>query len=857
MLDAALQVRRTERRAGSELHDKRPVRRERRWQGRRGRHPSFLARRALVWRRHRGIDIGEAGIGKTALVDAFVQGQKTGVSREEEEKQKAKARPELSRRGKKQKAKTEDPAPNTRHLAPVFITHEQCIEHYGPGEAYLPVLEAVGQLCRQPGGERALGVLRRVAPSWLPQLPALLAEAERAALQQQVTGITRDRMLREMVEALETLSAERPLVLVLEDVHWSDASTIDLLNLLVRRREPARMLVLATSRQAELIVSDHPLKTLKQELVTRGYATEILLGGLQAAAVRHYVGRRLAWQADETGVGALVYQRTEGHPLFMVQLTDYLEQQGTLKVMTTTVAQEVASGIPQQLWGLIEAQVARLTAEEQLVLEAGSVAGAEFTIAGVAAALESSTAEAETVCEQLARRGQFLVECELSQWPDGTVSGRYGFRHALYQEILYQRLSTSRRARLHQQIGLREEAAYGERAKEIAAASAMHFERSRDAPRAVQYHTLAAQHAVRAHAHQEALSHITSALAFVPHIPDSAVRMQQELVLQTLRGVSLVSTQGFGRPEVEEAYERAHELSLQVANFAALAPVLFGLWNFWFVHADLERAHELAHQLDMLARRQDDPAMRGKAYTMAGQTYTMLGDFNAAFARFQHGLVIYDETRHGVLVRQYGEDAGVSSHNVMGSVCWILGFPDQARQHLLAGRQLAQRLAYPFLLAQNLWRSAVVLQCCGSFQELTERLQLLLYVSEAEGLPFWRAGGVVLQGWTLVREGQEAKGVALMQQGMDAWRATGAEIVRPYHLTLLAHAYGMSGQPEAGLRSVDEALQLVANTGERWWEAESYRLKGELTLQKGGLGIGEEEKQKAKVKSQKLPTPDP
>jgi tetratricopeptide (TPR) repeat protein len=265
-----------------------------------------------------------------------------------------------------------------------------------------------------------------------------------------------------------------------------------------------------------------------------------------------------------------------------------------------------------------------------------------------------------------------------------------------------------------------------------------------------------------------------------------------------------------------------------VADLPALAPVLFGLWNFWLVRADLGRASNLAQQLEHLAQQQEEIALQGKAHTTAGQTDTLLGNFTAAFAHFQQGLAVYDEAQHGLFVREYGEDAGVSSHNVMGSVCWILGFLDQARHHLLAGRQLAQRLAYPFLLVQNLWRSAVVLQCCGATAEMEELLATLR--REAQEMPFWHAGGLILHGWTVVERGQRERGITLMQQGMQAWRATGAEIARPYYLALLAHAYGLSDQAEAGLHSLEEALQLIVSTGERWWEAEIHRLRGALLL---------------------------
>jgi DNA-binding winged helix-turn-helix (wHTH) protein len=282
---------------------------------------------------------GEAGVGKTTVVDAFVH-----------------------------------------QLAPaaaLWLGRGQCIEHYGAGEAYLPVLEALGRLGREPGGERLVACLRQYAPTWLVQLPALLSPEVLTAAQRQGQGATQARMLRELAEALEALTAERPLVLVLEDLHWSDPSTVEALALLARRRDAARLLVLGTYRPVDLILYDHPLKTVKQELAAHGQCVDLPLGGISRQAVAAYVAQCGVAPEGSASVAAFVYRRTEGHPLFMVQVVDYLTQQDLLQPPAQAVAggvegQPIDQVVPQGLQQLIEAQVGQLGAVEQQVLEAGS-----------------------------------------------------------------------------------------------------------------------------------------------------------------------------------------------------------------------------------------------------------------------------------------------------------------------------------------------------------------------------------------------------------------------------------------------------------------------------------------------------
>ena len=353
-----------------------------------------LLAKALNGERQMVFVAGEAGIGKTALIDAFLSDVRGPKSREANQKAKI----------ENQKSKIPySPTPNPWSLD---WSGGSALSTTGRGRPICRCWKHWGGWAECSGGERLVPVLSQVAPTWLAQLPALLSPAELEAVQRRVQGATRERMLREIAEAIEALSVERPLVLVLEDLHWSDPSTVELLALLARRREAARLLVVGTYRPVELVVTNHPLKAMKQELVARGQETEVLLGGLSREAVHAYVTQRVAQSTDQDEIVTFVHQRTEGHPLFMVQVTDYLLQQDLNQVLPQEAIQAVPGGLQQ----LIEVQLGRLGEEAQQVLEVASVAGAEFAVASVAAGLQTTTDAIDTLCEELGRRGQFIEE---------------------------------------------------------------------------------------------------------------------------------------------------------------------------------------------------------------------------------------------------------------------------------------------------------------------------------------------------------------------------------------------------------------------------------------------------------------
>jgi predicted ATPase len=314
------------------------------------------------------------------------------------------------------------------------------------------VLEALNRLCRGPGGAAVVAALRQQAPGWLAQLPTAHTEADSDALHPPLATVSPQHYQRELVDALEALGAIRPVVLVLEDLHWSDGATVEALAVLARRPESARLLVICTNRPLELAAPRHPLRSLKHELFRHRHCVELALDELGQAAVHAYLAMRVPIDAVDT-LAEVVYRRTGGQPLFMANLTDYLAQIPGLDSARDAELAEAAAALPSALQQLIETQIENLSTTERQVLEAGSVAGPVFAVTAIAPALELPDDQAEEVCVELAGHDQLISAQGIVEWPDRTPSETFAFRHGLYQEVMYRSVGISRRIRLHRAIG--------------------------------------------------------------------------------------------------------------------------------------------------------------------------------------------------------------------------------------------------------------------------------------------------------------------------------------------------------------------------------------------------------------------
>jgi tetratricopeptide (TPR) repeat protein len=418
------------------------------------------------------------------------------------------------------------------------VLHSGCNELFGTQEAFLPLIEALHELCRGADGAFLLKVLRDHAPTWLAQMPGFLREEDRAAFQYEVFGATRERMLREFVDLMESLAAKRPWVIILEDLHWSDFATVDALSRIARRDRKAAILVLATYRPMDVVVGGHPIRTVHQDLQIHGRCAELALDRLARTEVEHYLALRFGSADLAKELTERVFVRTGGQPLFAVSLIDHLISQGAIVEVDgqwrlgpeDAISQD---SMPRDLREMITRQIDHLTADERGLLEIASAAGAEFSALLVAAALDRNILEVEQLCEELARAGRMVAPAGITEWPNGTVSGSYAFQHALYQEVLYQRLAPARRVNTHRRVGESLERGYGNRAPEVASVLALHFELGHDFPKAVRYLGLAAESSARRFSTREAASYLTRALELVAHLPaDAQPATRLKLLLQ-------------------------------------------------------------------------------------------------------------------------------------------------------------------------------------------------------------------------------------------------------------------------------------------------------------------------------------
>ncbi len=660
----------------------------------------------------------------------------------------------------------------------------QCVEHYGATEAYLPVLEALGQLCRGSEASQVVAVLRQRAPTWLVQMPWLLSPTDRELLRHELLGTTRERMLREFAAAIQALTRDQVLVLVLEDLHWSDHATLDLITFLAHQREPGRLLLVGSYRPVDAIVRGHPLLNVKQNLQLHGLCAELPLAPLSEAVVATYLATRLPGLTPPDGLVQQVFQRTDGNPLFMVNVIEHLVAQGTLvagnghwRLQEPIAGTDI--GVPESLRQMIAQQLDRLTPDERRIVEVGSVRGIEFSAAVVAACLEAPLGDVEASCERLAQRGYILRPAHIVKWPDGTMTPYYAFRHALYQQVAYDQVGAASLVRLHRRIGERLEEGYGPQAQEIAAELAMHFVRGRDHKRAVQYLRQAAETAMQRHAHREAIEYLRQALDILQRLPETSERTRLELDVHLALGPALMVTKGFAEPEVESVYHRPRALCERLGETARLCPILFGLWRSHYVRAQVESARQLGEQLLSLAAGQQDPGLLIEAHGALGQTLCVQGELIPAREHLAQVRRLYNPRLHYPLALRYAYDPGVYAHAMQGWVLWLLGYPEQALRCGDEALALTWELSHPFTVSLTLAMVAVIQHMCRRGQSTQELAAASLAISTAQGFPYLQAVGTIVHGRGLVEQGQVEAGIAQMDRGLGASQAAGVKILRP------------------------------------------------------------------------------
>ncbi len=741
-------------------------------------------------RRRIGFVAGEAGIGKSALVEALLAG--------------------LAADGG------------------VLIARGQCVEQYGAGEAYLPILEALGRL----GRERRAAVktvLEACAPSWLAHLPAVAGDAPPRA----APRVTPERMLRELADALEALAGPETLVLVLEDLHWSDTATLEALAYVARRADPARLLVIASYRPIEALAPAHPARSAIGELRQRAPCEELRLDYLQVEDVERYVLDRCGADAPWRELAALLHRRTAGHPLLLAAIvTDLLRAgRGSAGAGAPSAAaldlDALARSVPTSVRQFIEHRFTELAAGDQAILAAASVAGEAFSVAAVAAAAGEAEERVDARCAAWARHGPFLTAEGTARWPDGTIAARYRFRHALFQEVIYAGVPAGRRAALHRAIGTRLEQGHGSRADQLSAELAVHFEQGGMPRAAVPHREHAARVALGRSAYVEARRHLVRGLELAGELPEGRERLARELELSLLLGKVLESTTGWATGEVERIYARARELAAHLDDPVRLAHALWGLFVVAFVRADIRGSWTLAEELLGRAMARGDRALELLAHMELAGVAFMLGRPAVASRHFADAARLEGPHAHDELVARFGMDAGLFSRAWEAHFLWHAGRPDQARARSDEALAAASARAHPFTLAIVLAYAAMLAQ----FRREVDRVRSLAEATaahcRAHGFPYYLAWAELLRGWSRAMQGAAPEGIAEIRRGIEVLSAT-AGVRLPYYRALLAEACTAGGLIEEGLAAVSGALADVERTDERWWEAELHRLRGEL-----------------------------
>jgi class 3 adenylate cyclase/predicted ATPase len=777
-----------------------------------------------------------------------------------------------------------DHTPLQRHGCLVLEAYS--VSH-GKASPYLPVIELLKAYfqIQLPDDERrrrqkVIGKvleLDRNLEDTLPYLFALLGvEEQPSPLQQMDPQIRRRRTFEALKKLFLRESLKQPLILIFEDLHWIDSETQGFLDTFSEGVASAKVLLLVNYRPE-----------YRHEWGQKSYYTQLRLAPFGRAEVEEFLSVLLseygsplpdrerpvlspdegdkvrviqddsarrgspdpAESADRRSVPPvarsgdrpqpsemknnlhalkqLILEKTEGTPFFMEEVVQELFEQGVL-VRDGGETRRSASlptdlHIPTTVQGVLAARIDRLAPEQKTLLQQLAVIGREFPLRLIRQVIPQPEDELYRLLDALQRK-EFLYE--QPALPDV----EFIFKHALTQEVAYHSVLIERRKVLHEQTAQAIERLYADRLDEHYSDLAHHYSRSERTEKAVTYLHLAGQQAVQRSANAEAISHLTASLDLLKTLPNTPERARQELALQIALGVPLIATKGYAAPEVTKVYSRARELCQQEGETSQLFSVLWGLWLSSCLRAEYRTVRELGEQLLSLAPGMHDLAPL--AHYALGGSFLFLGELAPAREQYEQGFALYDPHQHRSYGFRYGQDPGVVCLTVVAWTLYLLGYSTQALQRTHEALTLAHEVAHPFSLAWTLTWTAMSHQLRLEGQSAQERAEVALVLSTEQGFPAWLAFGTIIRGWALADQGQGEEGVAQICQGIATWQATGAECSRSYFLALLAEAHGKAGQPKEGLNVLAEALALVDKTGERFYEAELYRLCGELTLQK-------------------------
>jgi tetratricopeptide (TPR) repeat protein len=714
------------------------------------------------------------------------------------------------------------------------IARGRCSERLAGAEAYLPLLEALDSSLRGEGSQWAARVMKQVAPSWYAQVSTISLEgssAERMAGER----ISQERMKREFGALLEEVSRLRPLILFIDDLHWADVSTIDMLAYLASKFETMRVLVVVTYRPSDLLLAKHPFLQIKPDMIAHGLCREIQLEFLSRTEIERYLALEFPNNRFPAEFPALIHARTEGNPLFMSDLVRYLRDKQVIRevegewAIVCSIA-EIEQDMPESVRGMIQRKIDRLGEDDRRLLMAASVEGYDFNSAVIARALGLDPADVEERLEEMERIHALVRFVAEDEYPDRTLTLRYRFVHVLYQNALYGQLRPTRKASLSAAVAQALMGYYGEKSSEAAAALAQLFEAARDFARAAEHYRIAAQNAAQIYANNEAAILARRGLALLQSLPPTDERERLELPLQLALGYSISFSEGYTSTEAAECMSKARELCMKMGEAPQLFSTLYGLWIYYMVAAKLDTAREMAEQAVRLAETAQNAVMLMGGHYALGCTLQLMGEITSAYEHFKTCRRFHDHKQVRTYIPLFGTDPGVDCISQTARALWLLGYPDQAVKTVNEALAIAQEIQNPHCMAFALmftagvhhWRrepdetlkwATECVEYCTKHEQVQERLWV-----------------TATMGWAMAERGEPEKGMAVIQKCLAMIRSRGAEIIIPHLLAMIAEAQKKAGLIEEALASVSEGIEVLSRTGEHWCESYLYSLRGDLLL---------------------------
>ncbi len=727
-----------------------------------------------------------------------------------------------------------------------IVARGRCSERLAGAEAYLPILDALDHLLHRTTRESLHQVMKTAAPTWYLQVAAGASDqASVARLRAEAEAASQERMKRELGALFEDISRAQPVILFLDDLHWADASTVDLVNYLASRFADMRVLVLVTYRPADMALAGHPFLAVKGDLLARGAFEELALRFLAPADVARYLSIEFPEHAFPDDFATVIHGKTEGNPLFMADLVRYLRDSGAIveaddRWTLASALPDVPAMLPESVKGMIQRKIERVDELDRKVLLAAAVQGHEFDSATVAEAAELDAADVEDRLDRLERVHVLVERGAEREFPDLSLTLDYRFVHVLYQNALYASLKPARRAALSGRVAKSLVAHHGDRVAAVAGRVAVLFEAARDFASSARYYFVAAQHATGLYAFREAQSLAERGLDALRGLPEGPERIQLELGLQMIRGLALRMMKGWAAPELEPVFIRARQICHSLADPPELVPVLWALTLFYAIRGNLREYRERAEDVLRMAERSGNPAFLMGGYHLVGVSGEFIGDMEESRRLLEQGIALHVPADHLKYTAMYGLDPGMICRAMVSRPLWVLGYPDQALARATETLALARSQRQPMTLAFALLVLEGVHLYRGEPAEVVGLGDEVIALAKDYGLAQEKEWGRAFQGSAYTRLGRLDEGIEQLKDSIAVQQAIGSGLVRTAFLALLADPLCRAGRIDEGLRAIDEGFAHAEAMNEGGYLAELHRMRGELLLS-GGDAAGAEE----------------